>query len=74
MKLISLSPITLTITIRPKADGTAQVETRAEPEHVDILALCQAMLGVCANFLQQVQSRNQMLVGQKRQEGEDDGA
>lgn len=74
MKIISLSPVTLTITIRPKVDGTAQVETRANPENVNLLVLCQAMLGVMTTYLQQVQSQNQMLVGQKKQEGEDDGA
>lgn len=73
-RIISLAPVTLTITIRPKPDGTAQVETRAEPEHVDLLVLCQAMLGVLTTYLQQIQSRNQMLVGQKKLEEEDDGA
>lgn len=60
--------VTFTITIRPKPDGTAQVETRAEPANADVLMLCQAMLGVMTQFLLQLQQGSSMLVGQKKAE------
>lgn len=70
-----VSRVTFTITIQPKADGTAQVETRAEPANADVLMLCQAMLGVMTQFLLQLQQGNRMLIGQPRvkTEGEGDG-
>lgn len=71
MNLI-VSRVTFTITVLPRPDGTAQVETRAEPANADVLMLCQAMLGVMTQFLLQVQEGNRMLVG-KHQEGKDDG-
>lgn len=79
MSLI-ISRVTLTITIRPNPDGSAQVETRAEPANADVLMLSQAMLGVMAHYLQQLQGKTQMLaIGSStsyhREEGEEsDGA
>lgn len=71
-----VSRVTFTITVFPRPDGTAQIETRADPPNADVLMLCQAMLGVMTQFLLQVQQgSSSMLVRQKpQQEGEGDGA
>lgn len=64
-----VSRVTFTITVFPRPDGTAQVETRADPPNADVLMLCQAMLGVMTQFLLQVQQQgSRMLVGQKKAE------
>lgn len=67
-KIIAARPtITFTIEITPRADGTAEVNTRCDPQ-ADVLGIAQAMLWIIGTWLQQIQVGQQMLVGQKQQE------